>query len=213
MSPRFQRLGLLTSVLAIALANPTPARSTPVRSSMAPSVASISSLFAQGEWQQFTSPDRRFSILMPGIPEEENRSGNNGTSRMFMLEKENGNVAYGVGYIEFPNVPDSLTPVQIDQLLDAARDGGVGNVENGRLRQERRISLQNNPGKEFEVQSTQGIVKTRIYWVEPRLYVILVASSSDRTFPRDADRFLNSFNLERNQALNPGFKLSFNRNF
>lgn len=152
------------------------------------------------ELQQFTSTKGGFSVLMPGKPTEEIEPANpqkgSGESRQFILEREGGKVAYGISYVDFPNFNQQLNPTEVNKLLKAARDGAL---RRGRLIKERTISLNNNPGLEIEIESSDGfLAKARFYWVYPRLYILMVTASTKEAFPQEGDRVLDSFRLLAN---------------
>ena len=76
--------------------------------------------------------------------------------------------------------------------------GAVANVD-GKLLNERRVTLQGHPGREMWVKAEsngeQGRVHARIYLVGRRLYQMLVAGSEAQFSESDAEYFLDSFQL------------------
>lgn len=152
-------------------------------------------------WQDFVSDRGGFSVLMPGKPTEtieppkpQSRAGE---TRYFFVETEGGKVSYYVSYIEFPGLPSELSVREVNTLLNAARDGAVNNST---LLKESSIILNDYLGREIEIKTADGFrAKARIYWVHPRLYVLMMRTST-QTFSPASDRFLTSFKLLKNQA-------------
>ncbi len=152
------------------------------------------------QWQEFSSTEGGFSISMPGQPTERELPvrGSNGSasSREFALVLEEGKIFYSVNYADLPMIAEELNPSQINLLLDGARDAAVRNLKNGQLVSDRPIELNGYIGREIEVSNPDGFTaKTRIYWVQPRLYMIVAASTAETGLNRESERFLDSFRL------------------
>lgn len=86
-----------------------------------------------------------------------------------------------------------------EMLLDAARDGAVGNIQ-GRLVSERALSLGGHPGRELQVLSSDGrlALRMRIYLVNSRQYQVVAVAPKELRSTEDRDRFLDSFRLTGN---------------
>lgn len=182
---KMQALDAQNSVFSFILAQETPPQN-PVSDSV--------------QWQEFSSTEGGFSISMPGQPTERElpvRGGNGPvSSREFALALEEGKIVYSVNYADLPTISTELNASQINLLLDGARDASVRNLKNGQLVSERGIELNGYIGREIEVANPDGFsAKTRIYWVQPRLYMIVVASTAETDLDREAERFLDSFRL------------------
>ncbi|MCU0541658.1 MAG: tetratricopeptide repeat protein [Oscillatoriaceae cyanobacterium Prado104] len=152
-------------------------------------------------WQEFVSDRGGFSVLMPGKPTETikpaNPQDNSGEEREFLLEMEDGNLVYYISYTDLPTFSNQLNLNQIDGMFNAARDAAV---KGGRLIKESNLTLNEYQGRELEIEGTNGLrIKARMYWVEPRLYLLMVVTSTN--FTPDSDRFLNSFRLLKNTSL------------
>ncbi len=175
---------------------------------------------APENWQVFSPADGGFSILMPGEPTEDIRSGSSipgaGDLHLFLLFLEGDTVAYGVGYRDFPDTASELSPSRVEELLDKFRDSLV---RNDKLQGERRIKLDGYAGREIDIESPQGFVsKVRIYWVRGRFYQLVVGAASRSAFPKEADRYFDSFKLIENRGMEspvkpaqkPGNRTGFN---
>lgn len=144
--------------------------------------------------QEFAPKGGRFTIQMPGNPEEQTNKVNTVAGpievHMFTVSPDRSTL-YGVGYGDsavMNTKPES-------DILDGARDGVVRNVK-GKLDSEKKITIDKYPGRDFLVVIKGGVVRERAYLVKDRLYqVIFVSSSREFATGKDADKFLDSFKL------------------
>lgn len=148
-------------------------------------------------WQQFTSPQGKFMVLMPGKPKQVKQAYQTPlgviNSQGFSVEKYGKNVAYFVAYSDFPI---NLSPNNSNQILSWAGKGILGGV-NGKLISQRSFKLQGFPGREFTYLATSGIFKHRMYLVNRRLYQVVVVTSKEQQkyLAKSNVGFLNSFRL------------------
>jgi tetratricopeptide (TPR) repeat protein len=153
-----------------------------------------------GKLQEFISIDGGFSILMPGKPTEEIEPANPqkgyGEFRQFFLEGEGGKFAYVIMYVDIPNFSQLLKSSEINNLFNKMRNETIGQ---GQLIQERTITLNNYPGREIEIESSDGfLTKARFFWVHPRMYMLMVMTSTKDGFPTEGNQVLDSFKLLAN---------------
>lgn len=212
MHPRLKFLSLCGIPLFLSLILPHPIAAAPTAIhkqearnpffpfSLAQEKTSQNPVSESVQWQDFSSSEGGFSISMPGQPTERElpvRGGNGPvSSREFALVLEEGKLVYSVNYADFPTISTELNSSQINLLLEGARDAAVRNLKNGQLVSDRPIELNGYIGREIEVANPDGFsAKTRLYWVQPRLYMIVVASTAETGLNREAERFLDSFQL------------------
>src|SRR5262249_49533985 len=95
--------------------------------------------------------------------------------------------------VEYPE--GVIQPGQAAQMFNTHRDGMVKGTQ-GRLIREADITLDGNPGKEFEWESKNGVFgKVRVYVLKNRFYSLITASAERNRAIPTMDRFLNSFRL------------------
>ena len=106
-------------------------------------------------WQEFTSAEGRFAVLLPGRPTEAVRSADSPIGKLDIHMCTLRTFAqYGVTYIEYPkSVEDGG---RVDDFLAGVRDGGVKGV-NGTLAEEKEVSLDGHPGRCLEGSQCQPI--------------------------------------------------------
>ncbi len=112
---------------------------------------------------------------------------------MFAVERDN-RMAYMVGYADYPE--GIVERMNLDQSLDAARDGMLGEYS-ARVTNEKRILLDSYPGKEFSfegtIKNTRFTGYSRIFLVDQRLYQLIAIGERAVVDKEDVDRFFLSF--------------------
>jgi hypothetical protein len=146
-------------------------------------------------WQEFSSPEGSFAVLMPGVPAYEKKSSATaaGPIDMHLFTSEPGlNAAYIVLYSDYPVM---VLNVPAQQVLDGGRDGAVANSK-GRLVSEQHLSLDGFPGRAFTVDvQGKGLLKARAFLVRQRLYTIIAAGTQETIQHEETETFLTSFRL------------------
>jgi hypothetical protein len=152
--------------------------------------------FAQGDWKRFTSSKGGFNVLMPGTPKESVEFLDEEKKLalyQFLVEKEQGNIAYLTTYSDYN--PDDVKRVKADTLLDNASEG-ARNAVKGKVVRKQKITLNGNPGLEFEFDlPDNGKYIARIYLVKARLYQTIYVGVNNRTKKADAMKYITSFRL------------------
>ena len=151
---------------------------------------------AAGEWIKFTSEAGRFSVLMPGPREPEDRPDTKTdpkfgqfTTHRFVQKTDKG--LFWVGWSDY--APDLRLDVQGE--LAANRDSLVKHL-NARVTSERPITLGDSPGIEFTAESEQATFKSRVYVVGQRPYMVIAATLKGLEDSANVERFLASFQLK-----------------
>ena len=154
----------------------------------------------QSQWQVFTAPDSRFTVLMPGEPERNTEIQKTYMGEInleiFVVEPPNQEVAYLVVYNDFPFSYGQMTAPQT--ILDNARDMALKTTQSNLIRQRNILSSNGHPGKEIEYVNSGGrITRSRMYVAEGRLYQVMAITSKKQqpTLARTITGYLNSFHL------------------
>lgn len=162
--------------------------------------ADAAAVQTEAEWIRFTSPEGRFSVLLPHEPKFESvpATDSSGITNFRYSDIENG-----YGFIcEYFDV--GSTGADPQSFLDITRDGiirGAGATKLG----EEKISLNSYPGRELQLalkvnEGTEITARTRIYLVDKRLYSLtfLHLKSLDATVAADlGKKFFSSFELKK----------------
>lgn len=153
---------------------------------------------ASAEWFKFTSPDGRFSFLMPHEPKFEAGTG--------AETKEPTNYRYvdmepGFGLIcEYFEVGSA--PTDVESFLDATRDGIIRGAGATKVSEEK-IILDGYPGREVQLAlsvpaGANMTARTRIYIVGKRLYSLTYVRVNDidaKLASETAAKFFSSFKV------------------
>jgi LSD1 subclass zinc finger protein len=165
--------------------------------------AAVTSLFGGGagiadsEWRDFTPPGENFKILMPGTPGQETRAapGNN-PMNIYKVDRDRGRISFGVLVGHLTDQDIALTPWPARFQL--GQKGMVAGVPGSRLKSEKAVTVDNNPGLEFVIEvPNQGTIVARILGVREATrhsYITLMAAGPNyqETSP-EVRKFLGSF--------------------
>ena len=162
--------------------------------------ALVLSACGAAEWNDFTSVEGRFSVTLPGTPNESSQRVPSavGDIEMHMFLSDQGASGFAVAYFDMP--ADLLAVADAQLLLDGAIQGAFGNV-GGTVESQTNITLDGFPGIEatgsFSFEGEDGAMKARVYVVNERIYQIYVAEQGGQSNSESVDRFLNSFKLAK----------------
>ena len=153
---------------------------------------------AQSQWEQFSSSEGGFTVLMPIKPTQKRQTTNSESlaveANLFTASLEEGKITYSVSYTNFPSEVAQLPP---DVILDSISSRFTSD-KNIKLLNQQDISLGQHPGKEFKFEAPgEKIVQYRAYLVEQRLYQVIAELPKVResTLSSDTEKFLSSFQL------------------
>ncbi len=138
-------------------------------------------------WQNFRSPTGRFSVSVPAQPVAS--VANKGTAdEIHSFRVQQSGTLLDVSYFE------AASPAEAVQMAENMPQAIVKAFGAKMLREEK-ITIKNNPGKEYEFISTKDGATLkgtgRIYAVGKRVYLLMGIASQEQ----DVKQFLSSFNL------------------
>jgi hypothetical protein len=155
------------------------------------------------EWKTLISAEGHFEVSTPGELQPVSQSVNTQSRRLVMhaFTLNTPREFYTVTYIDYPLVTSD--PAMIERGFDGGRDRTLTN--GGKLVGERSISLDGIPGRELIVQDSNGLQKTRMYYLKGRLYQVSLAikkatqdaEGMNRLTDATATRFFDSFKVNR----------------
>ena len=157
-------------------------------------------LITQSPSQPFTSDAGRFRATFPGSPKEQVvkvPAPPVGEIETHILVVEKGGLIYAVAYNDLPKVVVDADP---KATLEGGVQGAVKKIEGGKLIAERDITVDGNPGKEFEAsmagpKGVAGVYRSRIVMAKPRLYQVIHAGPKDAVMSDAGAAFLKSFQV------------------
>lgn len=143
-------------------------------------------------WAKFSSPEGRFSVLMPAKPLREEQTketrGAKVVMRFFTAGSQQG--VFIVAYADYKMGPAK-------QELDANRDSFLRGMK-ATLVSESDITLQENPGREIKAERDRLSIRSRIYLVGGRYYQVVALTAATLPGNLEADKFFASFELTKN---------------
>lgn len=150
--------------------------------------------------QPFTSAEGRFSIDLPGTPQQSAKplslqGGGASTLHQFWVDIDNDNITYMVIYNDYP--PDYAT-ASPEELLQTMRDGVV---RDKKLTSDVPIDLYSTPGRAFTALDKDGWQYAVHQFLDgSRLYQLIVVNNKDHPAAR-TEQFLNSFRILKTPAV------------
>jgi hypothetical protein len=138
-------------------------------------------------WQKISL--RGSTIMMPGKAQKTQ----DGNSTKFKLD-QNSEL-----YIASFDLMVTPSPEIVNQALDTVRNSFIMGMS-GTMLNERSISLGGFPGREFNIESSKygKTSKHRIYLAKSILYQIGVAWETGKSISSDAEKYLDSFEIQSN---------------
>jgi len=185
-------LGLISSVAAQEHTNRPPKLppSTP-----GPSTTPKAPNANTGAWTKFTSEEGRFSVMMPGVPEDKVQttpaSPGPYTTHLFTL-RQGANV-YLIGWVDY----DPSFDFDLYAELEMNRDNFVKGIE-ATLLHSRNLNIDGFTALEFTAEGKQRIFRSRVYMVGRRPYQIVIGSPKGVDDSVNVNRFFNSFKVSLN---------------
>jgi|GEM_PF-716530 len=166
--------------------------------------------FAQsGAAYLYRSAQNDFQINFPAKPEESTQQVNTeiGTLSLNLLIYDasntgtDENLVYGLTYSDYPpEAVNSETSENLNNFFRGSIDGAVQNVQ-GKLLSERKIQIDQYPGREIKIdyQDGKAIIRMRFYLVESRMYILQTITETAKDNNLFISRFLESFQLIKNR--------------
>jgi TonB family protein len=193
-TPKPSALLSITFILATAGLAQTPAPPPPPAPGSPPSVILVEA------WQEFKHEAGNFAVMMPGKPLEMSQTVESeiGKIPIYTFTAPGGTLTYMAMYAEYPISIDTSEAAKIS--LDNARDLLLSR-SNGKLISETDISFGKYRGRELKAKFDGGMLRSRTYIVNHRMYMFMAMAQGDDTSKRldskKVDDFLGSFKLLR----------------
>jgi hypothetical protein len=153
------------------------------------------------EWSEFNPPDGSFSVVMPGIPKNENAGGNKKVpgAEMYTLERKQDEIEFAVGYLDTA-AENPFKGQSFNTVCTQFRDS-LAKEKSAKTTKESDISLAGHSGKEYQLESpTHGTAVLRFYDVKgssgDRIYLVGVAGKAVKPGRKDAAKCFDSFKIK-----------------
>ena len=147
-----------------------------------------------GGWIKFSSPEGRFSVLIPETPEDKAETQNSShgpyTTHLFIV-RDSASV-YLIGWVDY----DPSFNFNRQAELEANRDNFVKGIE-ATLVSTRPTVIDGYSGIEFTAETADRVFKSRVFLVGRRPYQIVIGSAKGFDDTASTARFFNSFKVSK----------------
>lgn len=145
-------------------------------------------------WQEFRPGDGKFLALMPGqIVQTDQSYANGGAGKRLLVEAANDE-AYLLEWTDYPAALANSKPPE-QHLLEAQANAQKA-FSTGRLLSEKRIAINQWPGRAFMIDLNDGmILQANHYWVGARLYQLIVVTAKAKSTNPVIKDYFGAFNI------------------
>lgn len=154
----------------------------------------------QDNWVRFSSPEGRFSMLVPAQPAAttETKDSHLGpfTNHLFMVKQQRSMLMFG--WVDYQPTVRLNVPGEIK----ANRDNFLNGLKAKTL-SETEISVEGNPGIEFTAENDQLFMKCRVFVIGARPYMLAAVYAKGYEDAPGMERFLTSFQTIKKRAGEP----------
>ena len=154
-------------------------------------------------WQTFRSPEGRFAIDMPGVPERKSRpiETHFGQVELHGYGMDVHSISYAVMFNDFP--AEAGDPPFIEEGYDGGRDSLLASTKSW-LVSERKMRMGKLAGREIMMENGLKRMTIRMYFDGARLYQAMVLAPAFPNTPEAtlkhydqlANKFLSSFKVD-----------------
>lgn len=166
------------------------------------SLPSTGRSLASSSWQKFAPEGTGFSVMMPGLPDENSKELGPGAANLKAYRLKTGETEYVVGVLlDFPGEllqrPDFMAKYfeLVPQMMMRSPEY-VG--RNYKLSSQRNITINDHPGRQYKMDSADYTCTMRIILTERSIYITSVESAKASLSTENVEKFLASFTLEEN---------------
>ncbi len=153
-------------------------------------------------WKEYKYADYGFAFTSPSQPLSEKQSTVTSIAevelQIYSIDL-GGDSGVMISVADFGKKGEN---VPAHDLLQAMKNGAV-HADNIRLISEREISLDNNPGLEFEIADLQYHARAHYYSIKGKVIGLTSVAPASKPFSADANRILDSFRLLKSSETGP----------
>ena len=158
-------------------------------------------------WQEFSTPEGRFKIKLPGEPQKIVRERDTGGAKQLLYTFNYGTTSFIIYTLSYTDYPQTIEEAQtVKKFLDGYREGRLAALvtANYRVINESEFLLEGHPTRLLQVEVEKSkMLRMKTVVVGPRLYSLIVLTSIDPPMAMGAEKgyekiamaFLDSFQL------------------
>jgi hypothetical protein len=149
-------------------------------------------------WQDFTPPQRDFSVSLPGQPNELKQPlpGGGGMIAVYLVIDMKTGLAYTLNSFTLPAAEQNWP---LERNLADFKAGMLAQLPGAQITREAKVQLGGHPGMEFQIEKQAAIGRitsvARVAIVRGRIYSASVAGQGITSATPDVARFFNSFRI------------------
>lgn len=154
----------------------------------------------ESNWKKFSPTAGRYSILMPGTPQEQTLELPTpvGNAEQNVAIVENAGTCFYVSYTDYPV---SAARFELDELLENGKKGVIAHL-GGNILREKTITVDGHEGHEMLLQGyvdgQKVFVRMQRFLIGKRLYILQTLGTTEEVVTgASANKFLGSFKLIR----------------
>ena len=187
---RFLALAIITVGMSFPLSAQEHSNRPPSTPSTTPAPAPSNT--DDSGWVKFTSPNGRFSVLMPEIPPEktETTDSANGPYTTHLFVVRDSTSVYLIGWVDY----DPSFNFNRQAELEANRDNFVKGIK-ATLLSSKATTFDGYNAIEFTAEAGDRIFKSRVFLVGRRPYQLVIGSPKGMDDTALVERFFNSFKV------------------
>jgi hypothetical protein len=156
---------------------------------------------SSADWEEFSHPQGKFTVIMPGIPQQFVQEVPSAAGKLKMtinvVELRDQAKAFAVAFADYPPGVDYGDDAIAHKIIDGVIAGGARSRK-GVVQKKTKIKLGSHHGQECLLDIAGGDSKSlrRVYLVKNRLYQLFSDwSAKQGDTSADAEKFLNSFKV------------------
>ncbi len=157
------------------------------------SEAEVSGTLDKSAWKLFKPNNDRFEVLFPAAPQHVSEAHPNGkevTKYDVFLSQD---VAGNVFMISITQYPPSYAMGQVDDVLQAVKNGAVGSNSKNELKQVERSTFLNLPALDFTIANADSTIRSKVILEDKTLFVLTVMDKDPARLESDFNTFVGSF--------------------
>jgi hypothetical protein len=191
---RFLAVAIITVGISFTLKAQEHSSRPPSTPSSTPAPAPAPANTPDSGWVKFTSPEGRFSVFMPEIPQDKTETVDSAhgpyTTHLFIVRDTTS--VYLIGWVDY----DPSFAFNRQAELEANRDNFVKGI-NARLVTTRPTVIDGYSAIEFTAETADKVFKSRVFLVGRRPYQIVIGSPKTLDDTATTQRFFSSFKVTR----------------
>ncbi len=154
---------------------------------------------ADDAWKSFTSKEGRFSVLMPGKPQQQKQAARAGEKSIEVHIFSAAPAVDRIVYVTYTDHPKADVEGKEEAFVEGTSKGNVATFK-GKLVSDRKLTLGKgkHPGRDIlvEMPDKKQQYRARIVLAGNRLYQVVAMGSAEFVKGKQADEYFESFKLD-----------------